>query len=186
MRSLTLTWGRCRSPTVRTALIAGPSGTGKTKLIHALASEASAVFLDLSPRSTDGKFPGCVISRSGIDRACLVSLRSVADLILKISASDHGSLTEVLTMMQESSNYYGEDGHALRQRICAVRHLYWRMREGENFFLKQCARGGSVYNGTAHTMSIFLSVMYAIRSELHMTHKAFTHMCSAAIANLGS
>lgn len=51
--------GTRRSPTARAALIAGPSGTGKSKLVHAVANEAGAVFLDLSPRLTDGKFLGC-------------------------------------------------------------------------------------------------------------------------------
>lgn len=47
-----------RAPAVRAALLFGAPQTGKTALVHAVAAQAGAALFDLSPRATDGKYPG--------------------------------------------------------------------------------------------------------------------------------
>ena len=47
-----------RAPAVRAALLFGAPQTGKTALVHAIAAHAGAALFDLSPRATDGKYPG--------------------------------------------------------------------------------------------------------------------------------
>lgn len=47
-----------RAPYIKTLLLYGPEKSGKTLLSHAVANLAGANFLDLSPRNTDGKYPG--------------------------------------------------------------------------------------------------------------------------------
>ncbi|CAL8467595.1 g7133 [Coccomyxa elongata] len=43
---------------VRSLLLYGAKGTGKTMLVHAIAHESGACFFNLSPRHTDGKYQG--------------------------------------------------------------------------------------------------------------------------------
>jgi len=45
-------------PHVKTLLLYGPPSSGKTLLTRAVASLAGANFFNLSPRNTDGKYPG--------------------------------------------------------------------------------------------------------------------------------
>lgn len=47
-----------RVPYVKSLLLYGAERTGKTLLSHAIANLAGANFFDLSPRNTDGKYPG--------------------------------------------------------------------------------------------------------------------------------
>ena len=47
-----------RAPAVRAVLLYGAPQTGKTALVHAVAAQAGAALFDLSPRATDGKYPG--------------------------------------------------------------------------------------------------------------------------------
>ena len=47
-----------RAPAVRAALLFGAPQAGKTALVHAVAAQAGAALFDLSPRATDGKYPG--------------------------------------------------------------------------------------------------------------------------------
>ncbi len=49
---------RARAPAVRTVLLYGAPRTGKSALVRAVAAEAGAALFDLSPRATDGKYPG--------------------------------------------------------------------------------------------------------------------------------
>ena len=47
-----------RVAAVRSVLLYGARGTGKTMLVHAVAHESGACFFNLSPRHTDGKYQG--------------------------------------------------------------------------------------------------------------------------------
>ncbi len=49
---------RARAPAVRAVLLYGAPRTGKSALVRAVAAEAGAALFDLSPRATDGKYPG--------------------------------------------------------------------------------------------------------------------------------
>jgi len=51
---------RARAPAVRAVLLYGAPRTGKSALVRAVAAEAGAALFDLSPRATDGKYPGKV------------------------------------------------------------------------------------------------------------------------------
>jgi len=42
---------------IRSILLYGPKGAGKTMLAQAVANETGALFLNISPRNIDGKFP---------------------------------------------------------------------------------------------------------------------------------
>lgn len=48
---------RC-TPIVRSLLIAGPAGSGKRHLVHAVCTELGATLFDLSPANIVGKYPG--------------------------------------------------------------------------------------------------------------------------------
>lgn len=43
---------------MRSLLLYGAKGTGKTMLVHAVAHESGACFFNLSPRHTNGKYQG--------------------------------------------------------------------------------------------------------------------------------
>ncbi|XP_025032972.1 IQ and AAA domain-containing protein 1-like isoform X2 [Python bivittatus] len=47
-----------RAPQVKSVLLAGPAGTGKKMLVHAVCTEAGANLFDLSPDNVAGKYPG--------------------------------------------------------------------------------------------------------------------------------
>jgi len=47
-----------RAPYIKSMLLYGGDKTGKTLLSHSIANLAGANFFDLSPRNTDGKYPG--------------------------------------------------------------------------------------------------------------------------------
>ncbi|XP_072929490.1 IQ and AAA domain-containing protein 1-like [Epargyreus clarus] len=49
---------RTNAPLVRSVLIAGPSGSGKKMLVHAICSETGATLFDLTPANIVGKYPG--------------------------------------------------------------------------------------------------------------------------------
>lgn len=46
------------APQVRSILLAGPAGTGKKMLVHAVCTETGANLFDLSPNNLAGKYPG--------------------------------------------------------------------------------------------------------------------------------
>ncbi|XP_015684883.1 IQ and AAA domain-containing protein 1-like, partial [Protobothrops mucrosquamatus] len=46
------------APLVRSLLLAGPAGTGKRMLVHAVCTETGANLFDLSPDNLAGKYPG--------------------------------------------------------------------------------------------------------------------------------
>ncbi|EEB19297.1 conserved hypothetical protein [Pediculus humanus corporis] len=46
------------SPFIRSLLIAGPRGSGKNMLVHAICTEVGAILFDLSPANIVGKYPG--------------------------------------------------------------------------------------------------------------------------------
>lgn len=46
------------TPLVRSVLIAGPRGSGKKMLVHAICTELGATFFDISPSNIAGKYPG--------------------------------------------------------------------------------------------------------------------------------
>uniref|UniRef100_A0A670J961 IQ motif containing with AAA domain 1 like n=1 Tax=Podarcis muralis TaxID=64176 RepID=A0A670J961_PODMU len=46
------------APLVKSLLLAGPGGTGKKMLVHAVCTETGANLFDLSPRNLVGKYPG--------------------------------------------------------------------------------------------------------------------------------
>ncbi|KAG5668405.1 hypothetical protein PVAND_016345 [Polypedilum vanderplanki] len=46
------------APCIKSILIAGPVGTGKRSLVHAVATETGSVMFDLSPANLVGKYPG--------------------------------------------------------------------------------------------------------------------------------
>ena len=47
-----------RAPYIKSLLLYGAEKTGKTLLTHAVANLSGANLFDLSPRNTDGKYPG--------------------------------------------------------------------------------------------------------------------------------
>lgn len=46
------------APPIKSLLIAGPKGTGKKSLVHAVCTELGAVLFDLTPANIVGKYPG--------------------------------------------------------------------------------------------------------------------------------
>ena len=46
------------APLVKSVLLAGPRGTGKKMLVHAICSETGACMFDLSASNIAGKYPG--------------------------------------------------------------------------------------------------------------------------------
>lgn len=46
------------SPLVRSVLLAGPAGSGKRTLVHAVCTETGSVLFDLSAANIVGKYPG--------------------------------------------------------------------------------------------------------------------------------
>lgn len=46
------------TPLIRSVLIAGPKGSGKKMLVHAVCSELGATLLDLTASNIVGKYPG--------------------------------------------------------------------------------------------------------------------------------
>ncbi|MCO5548461.1 hypothetical protein L7F22_001919 [Adiantum nelumboides] len=51
------------APYAKSVLIYGGEGNGKTLLVHAACSAAGATFINLSPRNTDGKYPGSQLGK---------------------------------------------------------------------------------------------------------------------------
>ncbi|XP_030045729.1 dynein regulatory complex protein 11 [Microcaecilia unicolor] len=47
-----------KAPLLKSMLLAGPAGTGKKMLVHAICTESGSNFFDLSPENTVGKYPG--------------------------------------------------------------------------------------------------------------------------------
>lgn len=45
-------------PLIRSILLAGPKGSGKKALLHAICTEVGAVLFDLTPANIVGKYPG--------------------------------------------------------------------------------------------------------------------------------
>ncbi|XP_062535222.1 dynein regulatory complex protein 11-like [Armigeres subalbatus] len=45
-------------PCIKSLLIAGPKGSGKTSLVHAICTETGSVLFDISPANIAGKYPG--------------------------------------------------------------------------------------------------------------------------------
>uniref|UniRef100_A0A182HHP9 Transcription termination factor 2 n=1 Tax=Anopheles arabiensis TaxID=7173 RepID=A0A182HHP9_ANOAR len=45
-------------PCIKSLLIAGPKGSGKTSLVHAICTETGSVLFDISPPNIVGKYPG--------------------------------------------------------------------------------------------------------------------------------
>lgn len=70
-----------RTPALRAVLVAGAEGTGKTVLVHAVAHAAGATLLDLSPRTTDGKYSGCAAERVRKSRIQIILPNSVSPLL---------------------------------------------------------------------------------------------------------
>ncbi|KAK5643004.1 hypothetical protein RI129_009171 [Pyrocoelia pectoralis] len=61
------------TPHIKSLLIAGPKGSGKDALVHAICTEAGALLFDLTPANIVGKYPG----KSG--------LTMLIHLVLKVS-----------------------------------------------------------------------------------------------------
>lgn len=51
------------APYAKSVLIYGGEANGKTLLVHAACSAAGATFINLSPRNTDGKYPGSQLGK---------------------------------------------------------------------------------------------------------------------------
>ncbi|XP_014355655.2 IQ and AAA domain-containing protein 1-like [Papilio machaon] len=49
---------KTNAPLIRSVLLAGPSGSGKKMLLHAICSEVGAMLFDLTPSNIVGKYPG--------------------------------------------------------------------------------------------------------------------------------
>lgn len=47
-----------QAPLTKSILLAGPRGTGKKMLVHAICNETGANLFDLSPANLVGKYPG--------------------------------------------------------------------------------------------------------------------------------
>ncbi|XP_014901217.1 IQ and AAA domain-containing protein 1 isoform X1 [Poecilia latipinna] len=47
-----------KAPLIKSILLVGPAGVGKSMLVHAICQETGATMFDLSPYSTAGKYPG--------------------------------------------------------------------------------------------------------------------------------
>ena len=46
------------APCIKSIMIAGPKGSGKRSLVHAICTETGSVCFDLSPANLMGKYPG--------------------------------------------------------------------------------------------------------------------------------
>ena len=49
---------RERAPLIKSLMLTGPRGTGKTLLVHALCNEVGANLFDLTATNLAGKYPG--------------------------------------------------------------------------------------------------------------------------------
>lgn len=66
------------APGVKSIFLAGPAGTGKKMLVHAVCTEAGANLFDLSPDNVAGKYPG----KSG--------LQMMLHLVMKVGGAAGG------------------------------------------------------------------------------------------------
>lgn len=55
-------WLLYRATLIRSLMLYGAPKTGKTSMCHAIAYAAGANLFDLSPRNTDGKYPGKTVA----------------------------------------------------------------------------------------------------------------------------
>ena len=70
-----------KSPLIRSVLLAGPRGTGKKMLVHAICAETGANLFDLTASNIAGKYPG----KDG--------LRLLMHLVFKVPASHCSNLS---------------------------------------------------------------------------------------------
>ncbi|XP_061443006.1 IQ and AAA domain-containing protein 1-like isoform X4 [Rhineura floridana] len=80
------------APLVKSLLLAGPAGTGKKMLVHAVCTETGANLFDLSPDNLAGKYPG----KSG--------LQMMIHLVLKV----HVWEVQVSRLLQPSVIWVGD------------------------------------------------------------------------------
>ena len=85
-----------KGPLIRSVLLAGPRGTGKKMLVHALCAETGANLFDLTATNIAGKYPGkdglkllmhMVFKVSTYNCSCGNLINSFSHLHLSISTS---------------------------------------------------------------------------------------------------
>ena len=73
-----------KGPLIRSVLLAGPRGTGKKMLVHAICAETGANLIDLTATNIAGKYPG----KDG--------LRLLMHMIFKVRLSDGASCVQLV------------------------------------------------------------------------------------------
>ncbi len=77
-------------------MLVGVPGAGKTAAAHAVARTAGAAFLDLSPRNTDGKYPGK--AAAVMVRMAMRAARLLAPSVIYIDECEKASLAMLKSM----------------------------------------------------------------------------------------
>jgi len=78
-----------KSPLIRSVLLAGPRGTGKKMLVHAICAETGANLFDLTATNIAGKYPG----KDG--------LRLLMHMVFKVRGVFNGVLFTFLDQLAE-------------------------------------------------------------------------------------
>ena len=76
----------CRLPCAKAVLLYGAPRTGKTLVCQAVAHLAGANFFNLSPRNTDGKYPGKAVAMMTHMVCCLSASRGLGTVPLLLPA----------------------------------------------------------------------------------------------------
>lgn len=106
-----------RAPYVKSVLLYGAEKTGKTLLTHAVANLSGANLFDLSPRNTDGKYPGKNVNMM-IHMVFKVA-RTMAPSVIyideaeKVFLSDKKKLKEYNSQVRAVTARYGSIGLSL-------------------------------------------------------------------------
>jgi ATPase family associated with various cellular activities (AAA) len=107
-----------RTPAPRAMLLIGAPGSGKTMVAQAIAHSVGAALFDLSPRTTDGKWPGKAAATMVCSRPliyCIITHCGIS--LLTFQSPFKLNLTCLLLPT-------GQHGGQVRQAAAAVNHLH--------------------------------------------------------------
>jgi len=91
-----------RAPHVKSILLYGAEKTGKSLLTHAVANLSGANLFDLSPRNTDGKYPGKKAMEMMIHMVFKVE-RTMAPSVIYLDEAEKVFLTDKKKLKEYSS-----------------------------------------------------------------------------------